>query len=94
MEFRAVFISNPASLSVRKNQLIIRQEQEVSVPMEDISSILLESRAITITAAALPPRGSVRMLVVTETQYSGIEILLGTGTIYDEPQQMEQLMLF
>lgn len=44
--------------------------------------------------AALPPRGSVRMLVVTEKQYSNIEILLGTGTVYDEPQQMEQLMLF
>ena len=44
--------------------------------------------------AALPPKGSVRMLVVTEKQYSNIEILLGTGTVYDEPQQMEQLMLF
>ena len=44
--------------------------------------------------AALPPKGSVRMLVVTEKQYSNSEILLGTGTVYDEPQQTEQLMLF
>ena len=44
--------------------------------------------------AALPPRGSVRMLVITEKQYSSIEILLGSGTVYDAPQQMEQLMLF
>lgn len=27
-------------------------------------------------------------------QYSNIEILLGKPTVYDEPQQMEQLMLF
>lgn len=40
--------------------------------------------------AALPPRGAVRMLVITEKQYSNIEILLGSGTVYDEPQQMEQ----
>lgn len=48
----------------------------------------------TRAAAAVPPRGSVRMLVITEKQYSNIEILLGKPTVYDEPQQMEQLMLF
>ena len=53
MEFRSVFISNPAQLSVRRGQLVIRQEQEVSIPMEDISSLLLESRAVSVTAAAL-----------------------------------------
>lgn len=53
MEFRSVFISNPAQLSVRKGQLIVRQDMEISIPMEDISSLLIESRAVTITAAAL-----------------------------------------
>ncbi|WP_299964976.1 CRISPR-associated endonuclease Cas2 [uncultured Oscillibacter sp.] len=45
-------------------------------------------------AAAVPSKGSVRMLVITEKQYSNIQILLGKPTVYDEPQQMEQLMLF
>lgn len=53
MEFRSVFVSNPAQLSVRKGQLVIRQEEEFSIPMEDISSLLLESRAVSITTAAL-----------------------------------------
>lgn len=53
MEFRSIFISNPAHLSARRSQLVIRQEQEITVPMEDITSVLLESRAVTITAAAL-----------------------------------------
>lgn len=53
MEFRSVFISNPAQLSVRRGQLVIRQEEEVTIPMEDLSSLLLESRAVSITAAAL-----------------------------------------
>lgn len=53
MEFRAIFITNPAQLSVRREQLVIRQGQEVTVPMEDITSVMLESQAVTVTAAAL-----------------------------------------
>lgn len=53
MEFRSVFVSNPAQLSVRRGQLVIRQEEERSVPMEDLSALLVESRAVSITAAAL-----------------------------------------
>ena len=53
MEFRSVFISNPARLSVRLGQLVIRQERELTVPMEDLSALLLESRAVTISTAAL-----------------------------------------
>lgn len=45
-------------------------------------------------SAALPPRGSVRMLVITEKQYSNLHLLLGKPVEFDEPQQMEQLMLF
>ena len=44
--------------------------------------------------AAVPSKGSVRMLVITEKQYCNIQILPGKPTVYDEPQQMEQLMLF
>lgn len=44
--------------------------------------------------AALPSKGAVRMMAVTEKQYASIEILVGDPTIYDKPQQYEQLMLF
>lgn len=53
MEFRTIFIANPAQLSTRREQLIIRQKQETTVPMEDITSIMIESQAVTISAAAL-----------------------------------------
>lgn len=42
----------------------------------------------------VPPRGSVRMLVITEKQYGHLEILLGHPTVYDKPQQEESLMIF
>ncbi len=53
MEFRSVFISNPAQLSARKGQLVVRQDKEITIPMEDISSLLIESRVVTLTAAAM-----------------------------------------
>lgn len=43
---------------------------------------------------AVPARGAVRMLVITEKQYTGLEILLGPSTVYDSPQQEESLMVF
>lgn len=53
MEFRNIVISNPARLSIKHNQLCIMQEREALVPMEDICSVLLESKQIQISAAAL-----------------------------------------
>ena len=53
MEFRNIIISNPARLSIRHNQLCIAQEQEVLVPVEDICTLMLESRQVLISAAAL-----------------------------------------
>ena len=43
---------------------------------------------------ALPSKGSVRMLVITEKQYNAIELLVGKPTPYDKPQPFEQLMIF
>ncbi len=43
---------------------------------------------------ALPARGAVRMLVITERQYENIEILLGNPQEQENTQEMEQLMLF
>lgn len=44
--------------------------------------------------AEIPPHGSIRMLVITEKQYHSIRILLGTPTVYDEPQSTDSLMVF
>ena len=53
MEYRSIFLANPAQLSVRNQQLVIRQGQEVSIPIEDISGLLIESQQATITSAAM-----------------------------------------
>lgn len=44
MEYRNIFIANPAKLCIQRNQLVIQQEQRFTVPLEDISGILIESQ--------------------------------------------------
>jgi CRISPR-associated protein Cas1 len=53
MAFRNIIVRNPAYISVRHSQLIIRTEAEHSLPLEDISALLIEDSKSTITTAAL-----------------------------------------
>ncbi|RAL26736.1 type II CRISPR-associated endonuclease Cas1 [Thermoflavimicrobium daqui] len=46
-------ITNKAKLSVRNNQLVIIQDEEVKIPLEDIATVLLEENASVITGFAL-----------------------------------------
>lgn len=57
MAYRNIVIENPAHISVRNRQLIIRTDSERSLPMEDISALLLENQRSTITTAALSQLG-------------------------------------
>ena len=65
MAFRNIIIENPAAISLQREQLIIRTDCDHSVAIEDISAILLESRRITITTAALSRLGQCGCAVFT-----------------------------
>lgn len=43
---------------------------------------------------ALPDKGSVRMLTLTEKQYESIEVLLGEKTFDDSPESTELINIF
>lgn len=53
MAYRNLIIENPAQISIKNEQLIVSQDTEHSVPIEDISALLLESSRSVITTAAL-----------------------------------------
>ncbi|EMA6342973.1 type II CRISPR-associated endonuclease Cas1 [Bacillus cytotoxicus] len=53
MAFRHIVIRKPSKLSTRDEQLLIKQEETVRIPLEDICTITIEDPAITITAALL-----------------------------------------
>lgn len=52
MEYRNIFLANPARLSVQREQLVIEQAEKFTVPLEDISSVLIESQQVTLSAHA------------------------------------------
>ncbi|MDO4773719.1 MAG: type II CRISPR-associated endonuclease Cas1 [Candidatus Saccharibacteria bacterium] len=45
MAWRVVAIENPARLSTRDNQLVIAQEQEATLPIEDLDALIIDSHA-------------------------------------------------
>ena len=53
MSWRSVIITQPTKLSVKNRQLQITQDEEWSIPMEDISSIVLETPQINISAKVM-----------------------------------------
>ncbi|MBM7109707.1 CRISPR-associated endonuclease Cas1 [Brevibacillus laterosporus] len=40
-------------MSIRLNQLVVKQEEEVTIPLEDIASIVVEENQVVLTAALL-----------------------------------------
>lgn len=53
MSWRSVVITQPTKLSVKNRQLQITQDEEWSIPMEDISSIVLETPQISISSKVI-----------------------------------------
>lgn len=44
MAFRNIIIENPARISLKNEQLVIDTDQTHSVPIEDISALMLDGR--------------------------------------------------
>lgn len=57
MGFRCVIIENCAHISLSRQQLVIKTDREYTIPVEDLSALLLENRQSTITTAALSHLG-------------------------------------
>ncbi len=53
MAYRSLLVANPARVSCRLGQLVVRAQEEQTFPIEDLSAVLIESRQSIVTAAAL-----------------------------------------
>lgn len=53
MSWRSLIISHPSKLYLKNNQLCIEQKEIWSVPIEDISAIVIESQQVVITEGLL-----------------------------------------
>ena len=53
MGYRSIVISSAVKLTVKNQQLVIEGEVSGRVPIEDIRTLMIESRAASITSYAL-----------------------------------------
>ncbi|MDO4434335.1 MAG: type II CRISPR-associated endonuclease Cas1 [Alysiella sp.] len=53
MTWRSIVISKPARLSLQNRHLLIKQEDEITVPLEDIAVMVIEAREVVLTAPLL-----------------------------------------
>lgn len=53
MSYRCLMVGNPARIRCQNEQLVIETESVHTVPIEDITAVIVESRQTTVTAAAL-----------------------------------------
>ena len=51
--WRSIFIAKSAKLSSHLSQLVIEQEEKISIPIEDIGAVMIETREISITSNLL-----------------------------------------
>ncbi|MBC7765543.1 MAG: type II CRISPR-associated endonuclease Cas1 [Hyphomonadaceae bacterium] len=65
MAWRTLFIATPTKLSVKNSQLCIIQEETVTVPLEDISVIILECPQINMSVATLSLLLEARIVLYT-----------------------------
>lgn len=91
---RTLFFGNPAYLSLRNGQLVVKQtdaetkeETERTVPIEDIGVVVLEDRQITITHAAIDAllqNGCALITCNAERMPCGMMLSLDGNTIQQE----------
>lgn len=53
MAWRVVAIENPAKLSLKDNKLVIKQDDEVLLPLEDIDSLIIDNQRVILTTRIL-----------------------------------------
>src|SRR3712207_8273513 len=53
MSWRVVVISNVAKLDLKLNHLVVRKEKMTKIPLSEIHTLIIESTAVSTTAALL-----------------------------------------
>ena len=78
MNFRVVYIVNPCSLNFKNNSLVVKNEQgETNVPLNDISTILIDNLQVNISAFLLSKISESKIvLIVVDERHLPCGVLL------------------
>ncbi|MGL5380150.1 type II CRISPR-associated endonuclease Cas1 [Clostridium sp.] len=64
MSFRSVVISNSANLGLSNNNLIIKQRDEYKIPIEDISTLVIEGIGVNLTNKLISKLGEYNVATI------------------------------
>lgn len=64
MAWRIVAINNPAQLSTKDNRLVVRQDEEVGLPLEDIDALVIDSYGVTMTTHLMTALSSSKITTI------------------------------
>lgn len=78
MNFRVVYIANPCSLNFKNNSLVVKNEQgETNVPLNDISTILIDNLQVNISAFLLSKISESKIvLIIVDERHLPCGVLL------------------
>lgn len=77
MAWCIISIENPARLSVKNNQLLISQKEDVSIPIEDIDSLIIDNYGLNLTTNLLNELSSRAVsIVICDQRHLPITIVL------------------
>lgn len=80
LAFRNIYIENPAKLSIKNRQLVIQQEENYTVPVDDIQSVMIETRQCSITVPTLSFLAQNQVALFTcDEQHLPCSVLLPLG---------------
>lgn len=84
MSWRTVVISNRAKLELKLNYLIVRTDEILKIHLSEIGALVLESTAVSITAALLSELSAKKILVIIcDEKRNPCSILLNLYGSYD-----------
>jgi len=77
MSWRSLVISHPSKISIKNNQLVLEQEEIWSMPVEDLTAVVIEDPQVVITMRTLEILASNGTIVyVCDTRHIPIGYLL------------------
>lgn len=53
MTWRSIVISKPARLSLQHQHMVIRQDEDIPVPLEDIAVVVVDAKEVVLTVPLL-----------------------------------------
>lgn len=94
MSFRSIVITNPCNLELKNNNLILKNEEDFTIPVEDISVLLIENVATKITTRLLSKLAENNvMTVICDEKHLPVSMVMPLNVHYKSYKVMRNQLM-